>query len=301
MAQVLEAAIAYESPGGLLRPVGIFAAMTLLPALGLAWLLAFGATGLQGGWVLAPAALTPDAQRMNPANNLKQLVSFSGLARLLKSLVPGAAIVYLAVSIVRREWAAMERAVQHSPQSSIAQVASLLFEIGWKAGLTVLLWSGLDYLLQRAQFERHLRMSKEEVREENKETEGHPMIRMRIRRLQRQMRRRSMLKEVARATVVITNPTEFAVALRYDPVWMEAPTCVAKGRGLIAQEIRRLALWHQVPVVENPPLARALYRAVDVGRSIPAKLYTAVAEILAFIYRAQAQAQAASATGRPGA
>jgi flagellar biosynthetic protein FlhB len=147
-------------------------------------------------------------------------------------------------------------------------------------------------------FERQLRMSQEEIREENKETEGHPMVRMRIRRAQRQMRRGRMLGEVRRATVVVTNPSEYAVALEYRPEGMEAPVVVAKGRNLLAQLIKREARWHDVPIVENPPLAQALYRAVEVGKAIPAKLYTAVAEILAFIYRAQ---EASRRGARPGA
>jgi flagellar biosynthetic protein FlhB len=130
-------------------------------------------------------------------------------------------------------------------------------------------------------------MTREEVREDFKETEGHPAIRARIRRLQREMRRRRMLRDVARATVVVTNPNEFAVALEYKPESMGAPVVVAKGRNLLAQRIKREARWHGIPLVENPPLAQALYRAAEVGQAIPAKLYAAVAEILAFIYRTQ--------------
>jgi flagellar biosynthetic protein FlhB len=130
-------------------------------------------------------------------------------------------------------------------------------------------------------------MSRQEIREEAKETEGHPMVRSRVRRLQRQMRRRRMLKDVARATVVVTNPTEYAVALEYRPEEMAAPVVVAKGQRLLAQRIKREANWHGIPLIENPPLAQALYRSVEVGQAIPAKLYAAVAEILAFIYRLQ--------------
>jgi flagellar biosynthetic protein FlhB len=130
-------------------------------------------------------------------------------------------------------------------------------------------------------------MTRQEVREDFKEMEGHPAIRGRIRRLQREMRRRRMLRDVARATVVVTNPNEYAVALEYKPETMAAPVVVAKGRNLLAQKIKHEARWHGIPLVENPPLAQALYRAAEVGQTIPAKLYTAVAEILAFIYRTQ--------------
>jgi flagellar biosynthetic protein FlhB len=162
-----------------------------------------------------------------------------------------------------------------------------IFELSWKGGLVFVLWSGLDVLISRMNFERQIRMTRQEVREDFKETEGHPAIRGRIRRLQRDMRRRRMLRDVARAAVVVTNPSEYAVALEYKPETMAAPVVLAKGRNLLAQKIKREARWHGIPVVENPPLAQALYRATEVGQAIPAKLYTAVAEILAFIYRTQ--------------
>jgi flagellar biosynthetic protein FlhB len=168
-------------------------------------------------------------------------------------------------------------------------VLALMFEIMWKGGLIFALWSAADFFIQRFDFERQLRMSKQEVKDESKETEGNPVIRGRIRRLQRQMRKRRMIRETAQATVVVTNPTHFAVALRYVPEEMAAPKVVAKGMNLLAQMIRQQAIWHSVPIVENPPLAQTLYRVVEVGETIPAKLYTAVAEILAFIYRMQAK------------
>jgi flagellar biosynthetic protein FlhB len=145
-------------------------------------------------------------------------------------------------------------------------------------------------------------MSKEEVKEEMKDTLGHPSIKSRIRGLQRQLRRRFLLKAVARATVVVTNPAHYAVALEYRPEIMEAPVVLAKGRNLLAQKIKELARWENIPIVENPPLAQALYRAVEIGQAIPPQLYTAVAEILAFLYRAQARlrSQAASPKSRVG-
>ena len=143
--------------------------------------------------------------------------------------------------------------------------------------------------MERWRHENELKMSRQDLRDEYKETEGNPAVKMRIRRLQRQARRRRMLKEVERAAVVITNPTEFAIALEFS-VEMAAPVVVAKGRNLLAARIREVARWHGIPLVENPPLAHALYRAVEVGQAIPPKLYMVVAEILAAIWRAQARA-----------
>ena len=134
-------------------------------------------------------------------------------------------------------------------------------------------------------------MSRQELQEEYKETEGHPAIKARLRRLQRQVRRRRMLRDAERASVLITNPTHFAVALEYRAD-MAAPAVVAKGRNLLAQQIRQMALWREIPIVENPPLAQALYRTVEVGQAIPPKLYAVVAEALALVWRAEAQAAA---------
>ena len=142
-------------------------------------------------------------------------------------------------------------------------------------------------------------MSRQDLADEFKETEGNPAVKARIRRLQRQLRRRRMLEEVKRATVVITNPTEFAVALEYGPT-MAAPVVLAKGRNLMAQQIKEVARWSGIPLVENPPLAHALYRAVEVGQSIPPKLYAVVAGILAAIYRARRRGPADGTPGRGG-
>ena len=257
------------------------------PVLLLAWLAAMLGSFALGGFVLAPAALSPKPQRLNPAANLQKLWSIGALQGLLKSLVPTAFLLYLAVSLITRDWNQIVQMSRTGIRSSLGWMLTRIFEIAWKGGLVFTLWAGLDVLLARLNYERSLRMTREEVREDFKETEGHPAIRARIRRLQREMRRRRMLRDVARATVVVTNPNEFAVALEYKPESMGAPVVVAKGRNLLAQRIKREARWHGIPLVENPPLAQALYRAAEVGQAIPAKLYAAVAEILAFIYRTQ--------------
>jgi flagellar biosynthesis protein FlhB len=259
-------------------------------AAGASWLIAVLASVAQGGLVLAPSSLGWRTERISPAAKMKQLFSLTALSNLLKSLLPVAAIIFLAAGVLIRDW----QAVLLLPYRGGWHVAVFTFqrlgEIGWKAALVLLVWAGADYLFQRVNFERDLRMSRQEVVDEYKETEGHPTIKGRIRRLQRQVRRRRMLKDTEKATVVVTNPNEFAVALEYRPE-MGAPIVVAKGRNLLAQQIKQVARWYQIPIVENPPLAHALYRAVEVGHSIPSKLYAVVAEVLAVIYRAQARAQ----------
>jgi flagellar biosynthetic protein FlhB len=257
-----------------------------LPLL-LSWLIAAGGVVAQGGFVVAPTALAPNPSKLNPASNLGRLFSLASLRGLLKSLLPAGYLAYLGITLVSSKWHQILHSCFLTPRASSTWLFELAHGLVWKAGLVFAVWFLFDYLLERLSFERQLRMSRQEIREEAKETEGNPMIRSRIRRLQRQMRNRRMLKDVARASVVVTNPTEFAVALEYRPQQMAAPVVVAKGLHLLARQIKREANWHGIPLIENPPLAQALYRSVEVGQAIPAKLYAAVAEILAFIYRLQ--------------
>jgi len=263
----------------------------------LSWLVATAGGLAQGGLVFAPAALTPNLSRLSPVSRMGQLFSLSAVSHLLKALLPTAVIIYLAVNLMARDWTMLPALLHASPRAIVGFVTSHMFELGWKCALVLLVCSAADYFLERQRHENDLKMSRQEMRDEFKETEGNPAIKMRVRRLQRQARRRRMLKDVERAAVVITNPTEFAIALEFR-MEMEAPVVVAKGRNLLAAQIREIALWHGIPLVENPPLAHALYRAVEIGQAIPPKLYAVVAEILAAIWRAQARAatQAATAT-----
>jgi len=287
--QTLNSAAHSDMAGGspLLNWVAWRICVWTTPSMALAWLVALASSFALGGVVVAPAALAPKPQKLNPANNLKKLFSLGGLQGLLKSLIPSAFVLYITLAILVRDWGRILQMCRVGVRASLGWMLERIFEISWKGGLVFILWSGFDVLISRLNYERQIRMTRQEVREDFKETEGHPAVRGRIRRLQREMRRRRMLRDVARATVVVTNPNEYAVALEYKPETMAAPLVVAKGRNLLAQKIKREARWHGIPVVENPPLAQALYRATEVGQTIPAKLYTAVAEILAFIYRTQ--------------
>ena len=160
-----------------------------------------------------------------------------------------------------------------------------LMELFWKASGVFLVFGCVDLLRQMRRYKQDLRMSKQDIKEEAKDIEGNPQMKARIRRLQRDLLRRNMMKDVPKATAVIVNPTHYAVAIRYQVETMAAPLVIAKGRNYLALRIRQRALEHQVPIVENPPLARALYQSVEVGQEIPPHLYRAVAEILAYIYK----------------
>jgi flagellar biosynthetic protein FlhB len=168
---------------------------------------------------------------------------------------------------------------------SLSLIGDSLSDLFWKAAGVFVVFGIVDLLRQHRRHQKDLRMSKQEIREEMKETEGDPHIRARIRRLRRDLLRQQMMKQVPTATAVIVNPTHYAVALRYDHGSTAVPLVVAKGRNYLAQRIRELAVSHGVPLVENPPLAQALYKSVKTGQEIPPHLYRAVAEVLAYIYR----------------
>ncbi len=170
-------------------------------------------------------------------------------------------------------------------QVAVAHIAATIETLLWRAAAVFLLVGFIDLAWQRRRYTNQLKMSKQEIREEMKETDGNPQIKMRVRRLQRDLLRRQMMKEVPKATAVVVNPAHYAVALLYVVNSTRAPKVVAKGKNYLAARIRKKAIEHQVPIIENPPLAQALYKSVEVGQEIPSHLYRAVAEILAYIYR----------------
>jgi flagellar biosynthetic protein FlhB len=270
-------------------------AKCVVPVMATAWTLSLVGGLAQGGIVFAPEALVPKIERLSPAQKLGQIFSLTGLSGLLKSLLPFAAIAYVGFAALREHWISIAIASNTSLWTFTRLLLTIVFEVAWKSALVLLAWSLVDYFLTWRKSESDLRMSREEMRQETKDSDGNPQIKMRIRRLQRQMRRQLMLRETEKATVVVTNPTHFAVAILYH-MDMGAPVVVAKGRNLLAQKMKQIARWKEIPVLENPPLAQALYKTVDVGQSIPAKLYTAVAEVLAFVYRAQQQMKRQGAT-----
>lgn len=224
--------------------------------------------------------------RINPLSNAKNLFSIRAIARLGKSLIPAALLAIFAVQRVARQF--------NLPPFSMGRLEELsadVFGILQAAAWLLFAWAAVDYLVEWQSRESRLKMSKQDQRDEYKETEGSPQIRSRIRGLQRQMRRRRVKADVSRAAVILTNPTHYAVALGFDFSTMEAPKVLAKGRNLLAEEIKAEARWAGVPIIENPPLARSLYRSVEVGQAIPIDLYSAVAAILAFLYRQRVEAE----------
>ncbi|HTH43254.1 MAG TPA: EscU/YscU/HrcU family type III secretion system export apparatus switch protein [Terracidiphilus sp.] len=239
-----------------------------------------------GGIHFHAGAIGFKLDRINPVANAKNLFSLRAAARLGKSLIPAALLAVFAVQRMGRQLAI--------PVFSTARLEAIGSDVYGLLLATAWLffgWSAVDFAVEWQSRESRLKMSKQDLRDEFKETEGNPQIRSRIRGLQRQMRRVQVKNDVAKAAVVLTNPTHFAVALSFDFTSMEAPKVLAKGRNLLAEEIKAEARWAGVPIVENPPLARSLYRSVEVGTAIPAELYAAVAAILAYLYRQRVEAE----------
>ncbi len=263
----------------------------ILPALAIPL---FGAASylIQNGFALTTKPLAPDLKRIDPLSGVKRLFSLNSIVELVKSIVKVAVLSYVVYLTVLKEWNSLPYLVDADAVSSLYYIARTTFTIMTKTVWVLALIAILDYAYQRWSFEKGLRMSKEEIKEEMKETEGDPIVKARIKSIQRELARRRMMQDVPKADVVVTNPTHLAVALKYDRSKADAPVVVAKGAGLIAEKIKEIARENRVPVVENKPLARSLFKTVEVGMRIPVDLYKAVAELLAYVYRLKSRVAA---------
>jgi flagellar biosynthetic protein FlhB len=245
----------------------------------------FAGIGQAGGLQIHGEALEWKFERLNPVSNLGSIFSMRSLTRMAKSLLPSAFVILLGTK-------ALKELVLPMPVMSAIRLPVTLgvcFDLTVKVAWVMVIWSGLDYATERMAWNKKLRMSKQELRDEMKETAGNPQVKRRMRQIQNAMRRRKVKANMYRASVVITNPTHYAVALEFSFELMLAPTVLVKGRNLHAQKIREEARWAGVPIVENPPLARSLYASVEEGQSIPYDLYAAVAGILAYLYRQEVE------------
>ncbi|HEX8987330.1 MAG TPA: flagellar biosynthesis protein FlhB [Rhodocyclaceae bacterium] len=239
---------------------------------------------LLGGWVFSPTAMTPNFARLDPVAGFKRMFSTQAAGELVKAILKAVLIGAISWWVVRHEEDALFALIgQQVDAAMVSTTHMLLFAAAALLGGLAII-AAFDVPFQLWQYYSRLRMTKEEVRQEYKEMEGDPQLKARIRSQQRQMARRRMMAEVPKAQVVVTNPSHFAVALRYEGD-MAAPQVVAKGMNAVAQKIRELAEENDVPIVEAPPLARALYRHAEIGDQIPATLYTAVAEVMAYVYQ----------------
>ena len=233
---------------------------------------------------LSVKKLSPDFKRLSPLARLKELPR-QNVPALIQALVM-LPVFGLAVYAISRDHFAENFVLPlEGVEIGARQVGASLATLLWRGAGLFMLFGTIDLVRQRRRYSQDLRMSRQEIKDEFKESEGNPQMKMRVRRLMRDRIRRSMMKQVPKATAVIVNPTHYAVAIRYELGWTSAPQVVAKGKNYLALRIKQRAMEHQVPLIENPPLAQALYKSAEIGQEIPAHLYRAVAEILAYIYR----------------
>ncbi|MGE5238723.1 MAG: EscU/YscU/HrcU family type III secretion system export apparatus switch protein [Chloroflexota bacterium] len=291
-----------REPFGAIQPVAAEVFVIVFPFLLASAAFAFFSGVAQGGMIFVPLRLQPE--RLNPVQGFNRIFSLPGLAEFVKSLLKFVIGTFLFFFLLKHAVSLLPGL----PLLGLAEMQTvstqLLTKMVFYAFLTFLAIALGDYALERWRFERSIRMTRQEMREDQKETEGDPLIKSRIRSLQREMAQRRMMQEVSlrremaerrmtqdvsKATVVITDPTHIAVALKYDTAEMSAPTVVAKGKGFVAERIRGIAEDHRIPIVEDRPVARALFK-LDLGAAIPQELFRAVAKILAYVCRARGAA-----------
>src|SRR5271163_761891 len=277
-----------REPDSMLSSLGeacISAVTALLPIFGALIALVLLASVMLGGWNFSTQALVPDFTRLSPLSGLKRLFGVRGASELGKALLKCAVVGGVCAAVVSWIFRDVLALAHMEPRAAIGRGAGLMSWCFVWLCASLALVAMVDEPLQLFQFKKSLRMTRQEVRDEAKESDGRPETKQRIRQLQQTLARRRMMHKVPTADVVIVNPTHFAVALKYDPKKMRAPRVLAKGVDLVAQNIRRIAAEHRVPVFESPKLARALYRSTDLNKEIPAGLYVAVAQVLSYIFR----------------
>jgi flagellar biosynthesis protein FlhB len=261
------------------------ALLACLPLLGLTALAALAAPMAIGGWNLSPGVLAPDFTRLNPASGFGRMFSTRSAVDLGKAFAKFLVVAVIATLVIKHKSLELMGLGSEPIGSGLAHAATLTGNalLLLAAGLGLI--AAVDVPWQLYQHTKNLKMTRDEVRQELRESDGSPEMKGRIRKAQQDAARRKMMHEVPKADVVVTNPTHFAVALRYDDKRMRAPIVVAKGQDLIAARIREIAAEHSVPIFEAPPLARVLYRNVDLGGEVPTSLYQSVAQVLTYIYQ----------------
>jgi flagellar biosynthetic protein FlhB len=293
MSQMMRRSLAVDpqslrDPDSMLSALGeacMSALAVLLPVFGVLIGLVLLASVVLGGWNFSLQAMAPDFTRLSPLAGLKRLFGLRGASELGKALMKCVVVGGVCAAIVSSTFRDVLALAHMEPRAAIGRGAGLVsWSFVWLCASLALV-AMVDVPLQLFQFKQALRMTRQEVRDEAKESDGRPETKQRIRQLQQTLARRRMMHKVPAADVVIVNPTHFAVALKYDPAQMRAPRVLAKGVDLVAQNIRRIAEEHRVPVFESPKLARALYRSTDLNKEIPAGLYVAVAQVLSYIFR----------------
>ncbi len=248
------------------------------------FVVALAANYAQVGVLFTTEKIAPKLDKIDPIQGFARLFSKQTLANVVKSVAKLFIVAYVAYAEIRKALPGILPLMDQEPIAILGFMSRIAFWIFLKAALIIAILAAIDYAFQRWQFMEKMKMTKQEIKDEAKQTEGDPHVKGRIRSIQMQMARQRMMAEVPKADVIITNPTRLAIALRYDALSMTAPTVLAKGAGFMAQKIREVAAEHGIPLVEDKPLAQALYKSVGLNETIPANLFQAVAEVLAYVY-----------------
>ena len=269
----------------LLRDVLLSIGAVLAPVFGLLMLLAVGSHLVQHRPVFTTERLKPNFSKLNPMNGFKRLFGFEGVMNLVKGLIKLAIVGTVTWTVLWPERGRLDALLGQSPMAMTSVMIMLLMKVLIAALAVLGVIAGGDYFVQRYRFLKRHRMSKQEIKEEFRQTEGDPAVKAKIKQIRTERARRRMMAQVPDASVVIMNPTHYAVALKYESGVMSAPVCVAKGVDALALRIRKVAEENDVPVIENPPLARELYAAVDLDEAVPPEHYKAVAQVIGYVMR----------------
>lgn len=238
----------------------------------------------QVGQLFTFETIRPKFSRLNPLEGLKRMFSMQSIMNLLKSLLKITLVGYVGFSYIKDNISLMLKSIQLGTKQSIFMLSEFSVELSVRMAAVILLIGIFDYFYQRYSYNKNLKMSKQEVKEEYKNSEGDPQVKSKIKQRQREASQRRMMQQLPEADVIITNPTHFAVAIKYDEEKKDAPYVLAKGKDLLAQKIKEIARELEIPIIENKPLARQMYKDLELGDVIPANMYEAVAEILAYVY-----------------
>lgn len=259
-------------------------ALLTLPVVGLAVVLGVASSIVQVGFLQVEDALSPNWDKLNPWEGLKRIVSLRGMVEFLKNMLKLVGVGIVLYFLLRGEASKIPFIMTYSVEQILFYLGKVIFNLFFALGLITIGLAAADYFFQRWDLEKKMMMTKQEVKEEVKQREGDPLIRQRIKRTQRDLANKRMMDSVKKADVIVTNPTHIAVALRYGE-GLPAPQLIAKGADLIAEKIKALAREHNIPIVENKPLARTIFKTMKLGQVIPRELFVAVAEVLSYVYK----------------
>lgn len=276
------------------RDVGILFRQMLLqvlyivaPILAVGFLIAFVTDVAQVKWKPTLDPMKPKLSKLNPLKGFKKFFSLNALVELVKSIAKIALILYVCYNYLKDKWPILLNLYDVTLMQALQLVAGTVTDLGIRIAVLYMLIAFADFAYQKIKFKNDMKMSKQEVKEEYKQQEGDPQVKSKIRQKMRESSMRRMMQDLPQADVVITNPTHYAVAIKYDPEVADAPLVIAKGEDYLAARIKEVARENKIEIVENKPLARMLYANVDIGQAVPPELYQAVAEVLAFVYQLQ--------------